>query len=196
ERVVPRDLAVVVGVEVEEAGGDDGTVGVDLVSSAPVDRSDLDDRVAVERDVAGERRRAGAVDDGAASNHDVEHGHAPRVVRRLRAAIGSRAGSSNASSAETRSPGGGENRQITEMRASQCASATGSSRRMWPSFIASASSGALTSAWRSIASSRSRVTNRPAQSESLSSLRIIGWRRLVSIDSATNTVICRGPSIP
>ena len=84
EGVVPRDLAVVVGMEIEEAGGDDRAVGVDLPAAPSVDRTDLDDGVAVDGDVAGERRGSGAVDDGAASNDDVEHGHAPRVVRRLR----------------------------------------------------------------------------------------------------------------
>jgi hypothetical protein len=40
ETIVPRDLPVVVGVEVEEPGGDDRPVGVDLLAGSFVDRAD------------------------------------------------------------------------------------------------------------------------------------------------------------
>ena len=47
ERVVPGDLAVVVGVEVEEAGRDERAVGVDLLAGGLVDRADGDDAAVV-----------------------------------------------------------------------------------------------------------------------------------------------------
>ena len=43
EGVVPGDLAVVVGVQVEEAGGDDGAVGVDDLACRVADGADGDD---------------------------------------------------------------------------------------------------------------------------------------------------------
>ena len=79
ERVVPGDLAVVVGVEVEEAGRDEGAVGVDLAAGGLVDLADGDDAAVADADVAGERVGAGAVDDRSAADHGVKHGGAPSV---------------------------------------------------------------------------------------------------------------------
>ena len=59
------------GVDVDEAGGDDLAGGVDLAPGGAADLADLDDAVAVDRDVALEGRRARAVDDGAATNNQI-----------------------------------------------------------------------------------------------------------------------------
>ena len=56
EVVVPGGLAVVVGVDVDEAGGDQGAVGVDLRAPAPSDnRADRDDAVVDHGDVGTAR---------------------------------------------------------------------------------------------------------------------------------------------
>ena len=48
---VPRRLAVVVGVDVDEAGCDELAVGVELAAAACVDVSDSGDHAVVDRDV-------------------------------------------------------------------------------------------------------------------------------------------------
>ena len=53
---IPRRLAVEVGVDVDEAGRDQKTVGVDGSASRRVDRSDVDDDVAVDGNVRHEPR--------------------------------------------------------------------------------------------------------------------------------------------
>ena len=65
--LAPRRLAVVVAVDVDEAGRDEQAVGVDRRASPrrrPSPTSVID--AVVDRDVGRARRRAGAVDDGAA----------------------------------------------------------------------------------------------------------------------------------
>ena len=73
QRVVPRDLAVVVGVEVEEAGRHERTVGVDLLASGLVDHADGDDAAVADPHVTGEGGGTGAVDDGPASDDGIKH---------------------------------------------------------------------------------------------------------------------------
>ena len=63
---VPHELGVVVGVRVDEAGGDDVAGGVDLVRRCLVDRADRDDPSVADPDVGDAPGRTGAVDDGAA----------------------------------------------------------------------------------------------------------------------------------
>ena len=70
---IPRGLGVVVGVGVDEARRDDPAVRVDL-APARTHVADVDDRLAVDRDVAGRGRRARAVDDAAVADHEVVHG--------------------------------------------------------------------------------------------------------------------------
>ena len=77
ELLVPGGLAVVVGVDVDEAGRDERAVGVDLLAAAAVDRPDLGDDAVGDGDVGGAGRRAGAVDDGAPSDDEVVCGHGP-----------------------------------------------------------------------------------------------------------------------
>jgi hypothetical protein len=60
-----------VGVDVDEAGRDEEPVRVDLVRAGAVDRADLRDAPALDRDVALEWRGAGAVDDGSATDDEV-----------------------------------------------------------------------------------------------------------------------------
>jgi hypothetical protein len=75
--LVPRRLAVVVRVHVDEAGGEDGTVGVDGAAPGP-DVADCDDAVAVHRHVGGAGWRAGAVDHRGSADHQVMwHGTSP-----------------------------------------------------------------------------------------------------------------------
>src|SRR5690606_7336674 len=57
---VPGGLAVIVGVDVDEAGGDECAVGVDLPGAVRLDPSDGGDAVAVDGDVGGTRRTPGA----------------------------------------------------------------------------------------------------------------------------------------
>ena len=79
QAVVPGDLAVVVGVEIEEPGRHQRAVGVDLLRRGLVDLADGDDAAVADADVAGERVGAGAVDDRSAADHGVKHGGAPSV---------------------------------------------------------------------------------------------------------------------
>ena len=71
---IPGDLAVVVRVHVDPARGDDEPVAVELLAPAPVDRAHLGDLLAVDGQVAGERRRPRAVDDRCPSHHKFVHG--------------------------------------------------------------------------------------------------------------------------
>ena len=85
---VPQDLRVVVGVDVDEAGGDDEAVGVDHprgVSDGVGDRVTEHDASVTDADVAPVTRRAGAVDDlGAAQEHVERAGHLRHHPRSLR----------------------------------------------------------------------------------------------------------------
>ena len=53
---VPRRLAVVVGVDVDEPGRDEGAVGVELAAAAPVDVADGGDDAVVDGDVGRAHR--------------------------------------------------------------------------------------------------------------------------------------------
>ena len=77
--VVPGHLAVVVGVDVDEAGGDHQAVGVDLVPDRTGDPSHLGDRAAGDGDVGRPGGRPGAVDHGAPTDHDVVHVTPPKT---------------------------------------------------------------------------------------------------------------------
>ena len=76
EQRVPGDLAVVVRVDVDEAGRDEHAVGVDRPARRRRRRAvaDLGDHAVVDRDVGRRGRRAGAVDDRAAADHEIVHG--------------------------------------------------------------------------------------------------------------------------
>ena len=71
--LVPGRLAVVVRVHIDPAGRDQHAVGGDVALRGAGLAADLGDAVAVDRDVAGEGRLAGAVDDGAAADDGIVH---------------------------------------------------------------------------------------------------------------------------
>ena len=76
--LVPADLAVVVGVDVDEAGRDEVATGVDLPVAGFGDAAvgcgdDGRDRAAPHRDVAGEGGSPGSVDDAGVSDDEISH---------------------------------------------------------------------------------------------------------------------------
>ena len=75
EQRVPRGLTVVVRVDVDEAGGDEHAVGIDGLGRVTVERRlrHRDDHAVLHRDVAGDARGAGTVDDRAVGDLDVVH---------------------------------------------------------------------------------------------------------------------------
>ena len=81
ECVVPGRLAVVVGVDVDEAGRHERAVGVEDLTGRLVDRADLDHEAVSHGDVGGVRRRAGPVHDRPTLDEDVQH-RASRLPRR------------------------------------------------------------------------------------------------------------------
>ena len=80
EVVVPRRLAVVVGVDVDPSRRDQRAVRVDFAATGAVDRADRNDGAVLHRDIAGGRRRSGPVDDRATADDEVEVGHARRLL--------------------------------------------------------------------------------------------------------------------
>ena len=80
---IPRNLRVQVGVDVDETRGHEAPFGVDLppahlLDTTVVERGDLGDHVTGDRDIAQERGRAGAVDDGTSSDDDLRSHVLPR----------------------------------------------------------------------------------------------------------------------
>src|SRR3984957_3374220 len=70
---VPGDLAVVVGVDVDEAGGDEESGRVDFApgrASRGADRSDL---AAIDSDIADEAGLAGSIDHFSIADYEVMH---------------------------------------------------------------------------------------------------------------------------
>ena len=70
---IPGGLAIVVGVDVHPAGGDDEPVGVDLAPGRALDLANGDDAVALDSDVPDDGRRARSVHDGSAPDDQVQH---------------------------------------------------------------------------------------------------------------------------
>ena len=79
EGAVPEDLGVEVGVDVDEARCDDLAGGVDGALGVAVDLADGDDAAVLDADVGAAARCAGAVDDVAAPDDQIEHGTLPWV---------------------------------------------------------------------------------------------------------------------
>ena len=77
EQLVPGGLAVVVGVDVDEARGDERPVGVDLPSGRAVDATDIGDDAVGDGHVGGAEWRAGAVGDGSPADHQIVHVEPP-----------------------------------------------------------------------------------------------------------------------
>jgi hypothetical protein len=80
--LAPRGLAVVVGVDVDEAGRYQQPVGVDGAGGGAVDPTHLGDDAVADRDVGGAGGGAGAVEDGPAPDDQLVLAH----WRTLRAA--------------------------------------------------------------------------------------------------------------
>ena len=76
QQAVPAELGVVMRVRVDEAGAHGEAVGLDAAprAAAAARAGDGADAVAVDENVAGEGRRAAAVDDAAAFDDQVVHG--------------------------------------------------------------------------------------------------------------------------
>jgi hypothetical protein len=55
-------------VDIDPAGCDDSTGGIDFPATLAVDLSDCDDPVALDRDITGRRGATGTVDDLAATD--------------------------------------------------------------------------------------------------------------------------------
>ena len=84
EHRIPGHLPVVVGVDVDEPGRDQRTVGVDHPAGLhPARPADLGDAVTVDHEVAGVRRRPRPVDQRAALDQDVVHQSIPLMRSRV-----------------------------------------------------------------------------------------------------------------
>jgi hypothetical protein len=73
---VPARLAVVVRVHVHEPGGDDRALGVERARRGLGDLAERDDLAVANADVGALARRAGAIDESAVLDEEVEHGTA------------------------------------------------------------------------------------------------------------------------
>ncbi len=105
---VPGDLTVVVGVDVDETGGDDLAVGVELLGARGVDSADDGDVPVIDGDIGDDRAGAGAVDHQPVANDQVVHlgssgtcrpkcpmyepGPGPHQLRQLGGFVGGRCG--------------------------------------------------------------------------------------------------------
>ncbi|OWK28909.1 hypothetical protein SPDO_27450 [Sphingomonas dokdonensis] len=76
----PGDLAVIMGVDIDPAGGDELAGRVDFAFAGAADRADRGDPIAVDRDIAAKGRTARAIDDRAAPDHQVVHRASPFFV--------------------------------------------------------------------------------------------------------------------
>ena len=72
-RRVPEELAVVVGVQVDEARRHDQTAGIELASAALRDRPDCSDPSPGDRDVGPHGLAAVAVADETSPDHQIDH---------------------------------------------------------------------------------------------------------------------------
>src|SRR5262249_27447889 len=68
---IPADLGVEMGVDVDKAGCDGHTLGVDLALGRTVELADTGDRTVLDAEVCTHWRRPGAVDQHATSDGDV-----------------------------------------------------------------------------------------------------------------------------
>ena len=75
--LVPCRLPVIMGVDVDEAGGDDLAAGVEFVAPYTEIFADRDDAITVNRDIRDKGRSAHTIDDGAAAYHQIKHPESP-----------------------------------------------------------------------------------------------------------------------
>ncbi len=71
---VPRDLGVEVGVDVDEAGGDEPAGGIDGARRRPLHGADVGDHAVGDGNVGADRRCSGPVDHGPSGDDDIVHG--------------------------------------------------------------------------------------------------------------------------
>src|SRR4029453_10840644 len=88
----PRDLRVVVSVQIDEPGSDNHPLGVEFLGAIPGDLTDLDDASVGYSHIGVTRCRARTVEDGAAADDEVEtvvHGACSVAsdAERLRASV-------------------------------------------------------------------------------------------------------------
>ncbi len=102
--LAPRRLAVVVRVDVDEAGRDEKTVGVDRALGGAADLADLGDDTAVDRDVGGACRRTGAVNNRPAANDRLVRAHTSSVLTALAGVEGALASSARLQCGRARDP--------------------------------------------------------------------------------------------
>src|SRR5262249_24821923 len=80
EPAVPEELRVVVRVDVDEARRDDRPLRHQRSTRRPVDPPERDDGPVADAEVAPPRRRAGAIDERAAADDEIEVGHVPTLL--------------------------------------------------------------------------------------------------------------------
>ena len=61
------------GVQVDEPGGDDTTIGIDGARRRFVDVTDDNDATITHSNIGTETGRTGSVDDDATTDHEIEH---------------------------------------------------------------------------------------------------------------------------
>src|SRR5262245_58314965 len=71
--LIPRDLRVVVGVDVDEAGGHELVTGVDLFAARTGNGADFDDEAIAHGDVGLVRLAARAIGYRSTSDYEIEH---------------------------------------------------------------------------------------------------------------------------
>ena len=74
---IPRDLAVVVGVDVHPAGGEEKTVGIEPAPARAAVPSNRGDAAVIDGHVPGARGPARAIDDDRVTDDQVVHGSSP-----------------------------------------------------------------------------------------------------------------------
>ncbi len=77
EPVFPQRLPVIMGVDIDEAGGDDPAARIDFLAPARFDAADRGDPPVLDREVRSLAPIAEAVEDRAAANHQVKIVHVP-----------------------------------------------------------------------------------------------------------------------
>ena len=79
---VPEGLGVVMGVDVNEARGDQVAGRVDFLDRFPLDRTDAYDTAVLDGDVGSLARAPGTVDHGAVTDDAIQHGVLPSLRKR------------------------------------------------------------------------------------------------------------------
>ena len=80
DRIVPNELSVIMGVQVDKAGRYECALCIDLLGGSARNLADLDDRAVPDRDVGGVAGIAGAVGDLAAPDDRIEHVSLSQVI--------------------------------------------------------------------------------------------------------------------